>query len=77
VLRTLAESEAALAALPCYPDTEAALEGLVESAARAQGLAVEPDALAWMVERLGGDRGQTRSEIDQAGLVVDTQQCAW
>ena len=29
-LRTLAETEACLAALPCYMDNEAALEGLVE-----------------------------------------------
>ncbi len=64
-LRTLAETEACLAALPCYMDSEAALQGLVESAARAQGLAVEPDALEWIVERLGGDRGQSRSEIDK------------
>jgi DNA polymerase-3 subunit delta len=46
-------------------DNEAALEGLVESAARAQGLAVDADALPWIVDRLGGDRGQTRSEIDK------------
>jgi DNA polymerase-3 subunit delta len=64
-LRTLAETEDCLAALPCYMDNEAALEGLVESAARAQGLGVEPDALEWIVERLGGDRGQSRSEIDK------------
>ena len=64
-LRTLAETEACLAAIPCYMDNEAAIEGLVESAARAQGLAVEGDALQWIVERLGGDRGQTRSEIDK------------
>ena len=64
-LRALAETEACLAAMPCYMDNEAALEGLVESAARAQGLAVEADALPWIVERLGGDRGQTRSEIDK------------
>ncbi len=64
-LRTLAETEACLAALPCYMDTEAALEGLVESAARSQGLAVEADALEWIVERLGGDRGQSRSEIEK------------
>ena len=64
-LRALAETEACLAALPCYMDNEAALEGLVESAARAQGLGVDPDALDWIVERLGGDRGQTRSEIDK------------
>ena len=64
-LRTLAETEACLAAMPCYMDNEAAIEGLVESAARAQGLAVAGDALQWIVERLGGDRGQTRSEIDK------------
>jgi DNA polymerase-3 subunit delta len=64
-LRTLAETEACLAALPCYADTEADLERLVEGAARAEGFAVEEDALAWIVERLGGDRGQSRSEIDK------------
>lgn len=64
-LRTLAETEACLAALPCYMDTVEALEGLVESSARAAGLSVEADALDWIVERLGGDRGQTRSEIDK------------
>ncbi len=64
-LRTLAETEPCLAAMPCYMDGEAALEGLVESAARAQGYAVAPDALDWIVERIGGDRGQTRSEIDK------------
>lgn len=67
-LRTLAETEASLAALPCYMDNEAALEGLVESAARAQGLGVDADALDWIVERIGGDRGQTRSEIDKLML---------
>ncbi len=64
-LRTLAETEACLAAMPCYMDSAEALEGLVESAARTQGLTVEHDALEWIVQRLGGDRGQTRSEIDK------------
>ncbi len=64
-LRTLAETEAALAALPCYMDSPEVLAGIVEDAARAQGLSVEADALDWIVERIGGDRGQTRSEIDK------------
>ncbi len=64
-LRALAETEACLAALPCYMDSAEALEGLVEGAARAQGLNLDTDALDWIVERLGGDRGQTRSEIDK------------
>jgi DNA polymerase-3 subunit delta len=64
-LRTLAEAEDCLAALPCYMDNEAALEALVEGAARAQGMGVDPEALDWIVERLGGDRGQSRSELDK------------
>ncbi|HYC66517.1 MAG TPA: DNA polymerase III subunit delta [Reyranellaceae bacterium] len=64
-LRTLAETEACLAALPCYMDNEAALTSLVNGAARGQGLAVDDDALDWIVERLGGDRGQSRSEVEK------------
>jgi DNA polymerase-3 subunit delta len=64
-LRALAETEACLAALPCYMDNDTALQALVESAARARGLGVDTDALDWIVERLGGDRGQSRSEVDK------------
>lgn len=64
-LRALAETESSLAALPCYMDSEAELERLVEGAAKAQGFTVDRDALEWIVERIGGDRGQTRSEIDK------------
>jgi DNA polymerase III subunit delta len=71
-LRALAETEATLAALPCYLDNAGAIEGLVESSARALGMKVEPDAMEWIVERLGGDRGQTRSEIDKLLLYKGT-----
>lgn len=64
-LRSLAEGEACLAALPCYMDSQEALEGIVAGTARAQGLSIEENALDWIVGRLGGDRGQTRSEIDK------------
>jgi len=64
-LRALAETEDCLAALPCYPDNEEDLQRLVEGAAKAHGFTVEEDALPWIVERLGGDRGQSRSEIDK------------
>ena len=67
-LRTLAETEPCLAALPCYMDNEAALEALVEGAARAENMTVDDDALEWIVARLGGDRGQSRSEIDKLML---------
>ena len=64
-LRALAETEDCLAAMPCYGDTEEDLERLVAGAAKAQGFTVEEDALGWIVERVGGDRGQTRSEVDK------------
>lgn len=64
-LRTLAETEGCLAALACYADSSEELERLVESMAKAHGFSVEEDALEWIVSRLGGDRGQTRSEIDK------------
>ena len=64
-LRALAETEPNLAALPCYMDSDEALAGLVESAARTQGIVVDSDALHWIVDRIGGDRGQTRSEVDK------------
>ncbi|MCW5732524.1 MAG: DNA polymerase III subunit delta [Enhydrobacter sp.] len=67
-LRTLAETEDTLAALPCYPDSAEDLERLVESTAKAHGFSVEEDALPWIVDRLGGDRGQTRSEIEKLML---------
>lgn len=67
-LRALAETEPTLAALPCYPDSGDVLAGLIEGAAREHGLALEPAALEWIVERLGGDRGVTRSEIDKLVL---------
>src|SRR5215813_14126524 len=46
-------------------DNEGALQALVEGAARARGLGVDTDALDWIVDRLGGDRGQSRSEIEK------------
>lgn len=67
-LRALAENEATLAALACYPDSEEDLQRLVESTAKAHGFTLEEDVLAWVVDRLGGDRGQTRSELDKLML---------
>jgi DNA polymerase-3 subunit delta len=67
-LRTLAETEACLAAMACYMDSAPEIEAMVEGAARAQGLNVDADALDWIVTRLGGDRGQTRNEIDKLML---------
>jgi DNA polymerase-3 subunit delta len=73
-LRALAETEPSLAALPCYADSEGDLERLLESSARAAGFSVEEDAQGWIVERLGGDRAQSRSEIDKLLLYMSSSE---
>jgi DNA polymerase-3 subunit delta len=71
-LRALAEAEACLAALPCYLDSEETLGSLVEAGVRSAGRTVEPDVLDWIVSRLGGDRGQSRSELEKLLLYKES-----
>lgn len=64
-LRKLAESAPEMAAIACYADGEAALASLLDDALRQAGLKATPDAREWIVDNLGGDRAQTRSEIEK------------
>ena len=72
-LRKLAESAAKLAALPCYADEGGALTAVIAESLRAHGLAADPDAIGWLSEHLGGDRLQTRSEINKLALYMGDQ----
>lgn len=67
-LRALFEGHAAAAALPCYLDDESTLADVIEDSLRRHGLAVAPDALAFLASQLGGDRMVTRSELDKLAL---------
>lgn len=67
-LRVLFERAENAAALPCYTDEPAAIARLVRQGLAAQGATIENDALAWVVDRLGVDRGATRFEIEKLGL---------
>jgi DNA polymerase-3 subunit delta len=69
-LRVLAETSDRMAAIPCYPDTEETLGPLVERTLKDAGLRAAPDVLAWIVEHVGGDRAQTRSELEKLILYV-------
>jgi len=53
------------AALPCYADEGDALEAVVEKALAAARLTATPEALAHLVDNLGGDRMLTRSELEK------------
>lgn len=56
------------AAVGCYPDREEAIERAVEETLASHGLEIAPDALAFLSEHLGGDRGVTRSEAEKLAL---------
>jgi len=72
-LRKLAEGAKNLAALPCYADEGGALTAVIAESLRSHGLAADPDAVGWLAEHLGGDRLQTRSEINKLALYMGDQ----
>ena len=53
------------AAIACYPDDDETIERLIGSSLRQAGLAIEPDAQAYLAANLGGDRLVTRSELEK------------
>lgn len=64
-LRSLFERRADFAALPCYRDEGRALEDTIRSFFAAASLRVAPDALHYLSNHLGSDRGVTMSELQK------------
>lgn len=73
-LRKLFEEAPDAAAIGCYADEGGALESVIREGLRAAGLQPEPDALAYLADRLGADRLATRSEIEKLALYAHGQQ---
>lgn len=69
-LRLAFEQSDKAAALPCYADGAESLEVLVRSTLAAAGLQITPDALAWLTDRLGGDRELSRRELEKLILYM-------
>jgi DNA polymerase-3 subunit delta len=69
-LRKLFESIGNAAAVPCYLDSGRDLADVVRATLGAHRVEVTPDALAYLVENLGGDRQVTRSELEKLALHV-------
>ncbi len=67
-LRRVFEGAENAAAIPCYPDSESALEDIVRSHLKSRGLSIDEGALNYAVSRLGSDRGITRSELEKLSL---------
>jgi DNA polymerase-3 subunit delta len=64
------EAAAGAGAFGCYRDNEMQLGPLIASHLKAGGYGIARDAQAYLAERLGGDRGVTRSELDKLMLYV-------
>ncbi len=72
-LRKIFEAAGAGAALACYRDDERSLPALIRETLGGFGLAVTPDALAYLVANLGGDRQLSRRELEKLALYMGAQ----
>jgi DNA polymerase-3 subunit delta len=64
-LRKLFEACPHAAVIACYHDEAASLASLVQEQIRQGGYTISRDALDYLAQSLGGDRGVTRSEVDK------------
>jgi DNA polymerase-3 subunit delta len=64
-LRKLAEAATNAVAIACYPDGPRELEQLIREMARERRIRITDDALDYLVRNLGGDRLQTRRELEK------------
>lgn len=67
-LRKLAEKDRAAAAIACYRAEGNSLASQIRDHLRGLGLSAEPDAMAYLVEHLGGNRELTRTELEKLAL---------
>ena len=69
-LRKVFEAARNAAAIACFLDDAKALGRVVVEALSSHGLAVEPEALAYLISHMGGDRGVTRQELEKLALYM-------
>jgi DNA polymerase-3 subunit delta len=67
-LRALFESQPALAAVACYPDSAADIDGLINEVLTAHKMRITNDARTLLQARLGADRALSRAEIEKLAL---------
>jgi DNA polymerase-3 subunit delta len=71
-LRALVEAARNGRALPCYPDSDEALQALIRETFNQQGIRVDADVIATLREILGNDREITRRELEKLCLYAAT-----
>jgi DNA polymerase-3 subunit delta len=69
-LRQLAERSPKVAAIGCYREDARDLQGTIRTVLQELGLRPDADALAYLAQNLGADRGVTRRELEKLALYV-------
>lgn len=69
-LRQAAEKAATAAAIGCWPEGERERARTIRTLLAEHGLEAEPEALAFLVEQQGADRGVLRAEIEKLALYL-------
>jgi len=67
-LRALVEGLENGAAIACYPEEGKALQDAIEGGLNAAGVRLDADALRWLLDHVGSDRGSTRGEVEKLVL---------
>ncbi|MGJ5065476.1 DNA polymerase III subunit delta [Bradyrhizobium oligotrophicum] len=67
-LRKICEKARTAVAIGCYPDTERDLAKLIDDELRIAALRIAPDARAYLMALLGGDRQASRNELRKLTL---------
>jgi DNA polymerase-3 subunit delta len=69
-LRRLFEKAPNLAAIACYGDDGPGLAAFIRQVMKTHDIKLDPDALEYLAGNLGGDRRQTRGELEKLALMV-------
>jgi len=67
-LRSLVEGLKNGASIACYPEEGKALQDAIEGGLNAAGVRLDADAMRWLMDHVGSDRGSTRGEIEKLAL---------
>lgn len=67
-LRALVEGLENGAAIACYPEEGKALQDAIEGGLSTAGVRLDADAMRWLLDHVGSDRGSTRGEVEKLVL---------
>ena len=73
-LRMLVEGLENGAAIACYPEEGKALQAAIEGDLNAAGIRLDAEAMRWLLDHLGSDRGSTRGEVEKLVLYAGMEQ---